>query len=123
MRRAIAIVLSAVLVTTPLKLVLAQAHQQEAVSVQQTAPPDSSGHRLIGVPLVTDNTSRLWEPLASKDAIADIFAEDGSILEPAPRDIPAGGKVAIVIVAVAMLVLLVIVLCGPKGRNCPTSST
>ena len=88
MRRAISIVLAAILVTTPLKMVLAQAAQQEAVSVQQTVPPDSSGHRLIGVPPVTDNTSRLWQPLAGKDAIADIFAEDGSIPGSAPAATP-----------------------------------
>ncbi len=83
MRAALSIVLAGLLVTTPLKLVLAQAAQQEAVSVQQTVPPDSSGHRLIGVTPVTANPSRLWEPLGGKDAIADIFTEDGLI--PGPR--------------------------------------
>ncbi len=88
MKAALSIVLAGLLVTTPLKMVLAQAAQQEAVRVQQTAPPDSSGHRLIGVPPVTDNTSRLWEPLAGKDGIADIFAEDGSIPGSAPAATP-----------------------------------
>ena len=48
MRRAISVILAAVLVTTPLKLVLAQAGQQEAVSVQRTAPPDSTPRKLTG---------------------------------------------------------------------------
>ena len=60
MRTAVSVLLATALVTTPIKLVLAQTAQQEAATVQQTAPPDSSGHRLIGVPPVTDNTSRLW---------------------------------------------------------------
>ena len=77
LRAALSLLLATALVTAPLKLVFAQTSQQDAV--QQTAPPDSSGHRLIGVPTVTDNTSWLWAPLAGKDAIADIFAEDGSL--------------------------------------------
>ncbi len=109
MRAALSVVLATALVTTPLKLVLAQAAQQEAVSVQQTAPPNSSGHRLIGLPPVTDNTSRLWEPLAGKDAIADIFAEDGSMPGPALRDMPRGAKdVAIYIVVGLVITALVL---------------
>ncbi len=118
MKAALSIVLAATLVTTPLKLVLAQAAQQEAVSVQQTVPPDSSGHRLIRVPPVTDNTSRLWEPLASEDAFADIFAEDGPVLEPAP--IPKGAKIAIYIVV--GLVLVAALLFGLLVLACATAS-
>ena len=104
MRTIVSVVLATVLVTTPLKLVLAQAAEQEAATVQQT--PDSSSHRLIGVPPVTDNTSRLWEPLASEDAFADIFAEDGPVLEPAP--IPKGAKIAIYVVVVAIALVAVV---------------
>ncbi len=106
MRRAISVILAAVLVTTPIKLVLAQAAEQEAVSVQQTAPPDSSGHRLIGVPPVTDNTSRLWEPLASEDAFADIFAEDGSLARPTPM--PKGVRIVLTFIAVVAIVVVVL---------------
>ena len=60
MRAAVSLMLATALVTTPLKLVLAQAAEQEAATVQQTRAQDSSGHRLIGVPRATDNTSRLW---------------------------------------------------------------
>ncbi len=109
MKAALSIVLAGLLVTTPLKLALAQAAQQEAVSIQQTAPPNSSGHRLIGLPPVTDNIARLWEPLAGKDAIADIFAEDGSIPGPAPRDMARGAKdVAIYIVVGLVITALVL---------------
>ena len=108
MKAALSIVLAGLLVTTPLKLVLAQTAQQEAVSVQQTVPPDSSGQRLIGVPPVTDNSSRLWEPLAGKDALAGIFAEDGSILGPAPRAIPRGAR--IVLTALAVIAATAVVL-------------
>ncbi len=92
MKAALSIVLAGLLVTTPLKLALAQAAQQEAVTVQQTVAPDSSGHRLIGAATRDRHTSRLWEPLASKDVIADIFAEDGSIPGSAPRDMTRGQK-------------------------------
>ncbi len=107
MRAALSIVLAGLLVTAPLKLVLAQAAQQEAVSVQQTVPPDSSGHRLIGVPPVTDNTSRLWEPLASKDALVDIFAYDDSETRVAAPQEFGGGGGATVLLVVVMLSLLV----------------
>ena len=107
MRAIVSVVLATALVTTPLKLVLAQATQQEAVSVQQTVVPDSSGHRLIGVPPVTDNTSRLWEPLASEDAFADIFAEDGSLAGPTP--IPKGAEIAIYIVVGLVLVAALLI--------------
>ena len=106
MRAALSIVLATALVTTPLKLVLAQAAQQEAVSVQQTVPPDSSGQRLIGVAPVTDNTSRLWEPLASEDAFADIFAEDGSLATPAPM--PKGVRIVLTFIAVVAIVVVVL---------------
>ncbi len=117
MKTALSIVLAGLLVTLPLKQVLAQAAEQEAATVQQTAPPDSSGHRLIRVPPVTDNTSRLWEPLAGKDAIADIFAYDGSETRvPVPRDIPVVAKVALVVVGIAAILLLLLVLaCSGEG--------
>ena len=115
MRAIVSLVLATALVTTPLKLVLAQAAQQEAVSVQQTALPDSSGHRLIGVPAVTDNPSRLWEPLASEDALESIFAEDGSLAGPTP--IPKGAKIAIyVVVGLLALALLILVICLIPGN-------
>ena len=110
MRAIVSVVLATALVTTPLKLVLAQATKQEAVSVQQTVVPDSSGHRLIGVPPVTDNTSRLWQPLAGKDAIADILAEDGSIPWPAPKD----ARTAIIVAVVIALVLFLLNSIGPE---------
>ncbi len=107
MRAALSIVLAGLLVTLPIKQVLAQAVQQEVGSEQRTAPPD--GHRLIGVPPVTDNTSRLWEPLAGKDALAGIYAEDGSIPGPALRDMPRGAKdVAIYIVVGLVITALVL---------------
>ena len=109
MKAALSIVLATTLLAAPLNLVLAQAAQQEAVSVQQTAPPHSSAYRLIGLPPVTDNIARLWEPLAGKDAIAGIFAEDGPIPGPAPRDMARGAKdVAIYIVVGLVITALVL---------------
>ena len=105
MKAALSIVLAGLLVTLPIKQVLAQAVQQEVGSEQRTAPPD--GHRLIGVPPVTDNTSRLWEPLASEDAFADIFAEDGSLAGPTP--IPKGAEIAIYIVVGLVLVAALLI--------------
>ena len=106
MKAALSIVLAGLLVTLPIKQVLAQAVQQEVGSEQRTAPPD--GHRLIGVPPVTDNTSRLWQPLAGKDAIADIFAEDGSIPGSAPAATPISKDARTTIIGLAALAAVVI---------------
>ena len=110
MRAAVSLMLATALVTTPLKLVLAQAAQQDAATVQQTTAQESSGHRLIGIPPVTDNTSWLWEPLAGKDATADIFAEDGLIPGPAAAPISKDAKTAMIVVAVLAAVVIGLVL-------------
>ncbi len=110
MKAALSLVLAGLLVTTPVKLALAQAAEQEAAAVQQTAPPDSSGHRLIAVPPVTDNTSRLWEPLASEDALAGIFAYDDSKTRvAAPQELAGGAGASLVAVVLVSLLLVVIV--------------
>ena len=108
MKAALSIVLAGLLVTLPIKQVLAQAVQQEVGSEQRTAPPD--GHRLIGVPPVTDNTSRLWEPLASEDALTGIFAEDGLIPGPAAAPISKDAKTAMIVVAILAAVVIGLVL-------------
>ena len=60
MRKPISIVLAGLLVLLPLQQVQAQVAQQEAVSVQQTAPPEGAAH-LFRVPPLTENTARvLW---------------------------------------------------------------
>ena len=115
MKTALSIVLAGLLVTTPLKQVFARAAQQEAVSVQQTAPTDSSGQRLIGVPPVTDNTARLWEPLASEDAIADIFAEDGLIPGPAAAPISREAEIIIGVAVVAAVVIVLVLIVNAIG--------
>ncbi len=94
MKAALSIVLAGLLVTTPIKLVLAQAAQEEAVSVQQTAPPDSSGHRLIGVPPVTDNTSRLWSTPSDRARLNTEFAGASFVQE---GGLSTAARVAIVL--------------------------
>ncbi len=112
MRTAISLVLATALVTTPIKMVLAQAAQQEAVSVQRTTPPDSSDHRLIGVPPVTDNTSRLWgtpsdrallntelaAPLTSKADLGFLYQENEE----------EGGSKTVMWVVVAVVLVIVL---------------
>ena len=72
MRAAVSVVLATALVTTPLKLVLAQAAEQEAVSEQQTAP-DNTTH-LIRVPPLTHKTARLWMVSSDKALLNTEFA-------------------------------------------------
>ncbi len=107
MKAALSIVLAGLLVTTPLKLVLAQAAQQEAATVQQTAP-DSSGHRLIGVPPVTDNTSRLWKNPADR-ARLNTELSDGLFVQRGELSIGAQVAIAIVVIAVGLLIFVAII--------------
>ena len=104
MRAALSIVLATALVTTPVKLVLAQAAQQEAR--QQTA--DSSGHRLIGVPPVADNTSRLWRN-PSDLALPNTELADGSFVQGGELSVGAQVAIAIVVIAVGLLIYAAII--------------
>ena len=107
LRAVLSIVLAGLLVTTPLKLVLAQTAQQEAVSVQQTASPDSKGHRLIGVPPVRANTSRLWRNPADR-ARLNTELSDGFFVQRGERT-AAQAAIAAVVIAVGLLILVVII--------------
>ena len=115
MRAALSIVLAGLLVTTPLKLVLAQAAKQETATVQQTAP-DSSSHRLIRVPPITDRTAPLWRPLRTHDNLADALP-DGRTMHLAPlstfavpavsaEEVAAGVAVAIVLILLVAFVII-----------------
>ena len=103
LRAVLSIVLAGLLVTTPLKLVLAQTAQQEAVSVQQTASPDSKGHRLIGVPPVRANTSRLWRNPADR-ARLNTELSDGFFVQRGELSIGAQVAIALVVIAVGLLI-------------------
>ena len=114
-RPAICLVLATSLVTTPLKLALAQAAQQDAATVQQTTTQDSSRTAgLLRVPPVTERTARLLHPSASEDTLADIFGEDGSLAGPA--SIPKGAKIVIYIVGgLALALALFLYICSTSG--------
>ena len=116
MRVAVSLVLATTLVTTPLKLVLAQAAQQQTISGQQTTAPDSSSHRPIRVPLITDRTAPLWRPLRTHDNLADALP-DGLTMHLAPlstfavpavsaEEVAAGVAVAIVLILLVAFVII-----------------
>ena len=58
MKAVLSILLAALLIILPVEQVLAQAEQQEAVSVQQTAPADGAAS-LFRVPPLSENSSLL----------------------------------------------------------------
>ena len=68
MRKAISILLAALVIVLPVEQVLAQAPQQADVRVQQAAPSEPAA-RLFRVPPLTENSARLlrnssdWAPL------------------------------------------------------------
>ena len=114
MRRAIAIVLSAILVTTPIKVVLAQADQQES----QLAATDSTRVQTparIGVPVVEPNSdAALLFTAAMRDMTT---ANDPLPFSPPYRRVSTTGKVVAIMVALLVAVLAIAAI-ACAGADC-----
>ncbi len=116
MRRAIAIVLSAILVTTPIKVVLAQASQQESqvTDIPSVVTPrtDQTPAR-IGVRLVEPNSgSALLFTVGMRD---HTLARDALPLSRPYRQVLTTGRVVAIVVAlvVALVVVVTLACAGP----------
>ncbi len=112
MRTAVSVVLATALVTTPLKLVLAQAAQQQTISGQQTTAPASSSHRPIRFPPITDRTAPLWRPLRTHDNLADALP-DGRTMHLAPLStfaVPVASDEKVVLYVLAGIVIVVLII-------------
>ncbi len=116
MRRAIAIVLSAILVTTQIKVVLAQAGQQESqvIDIPSVVTPrtDQTPAR-IGVPVVEPGSgSALLFMVGMRD---HTLARDALPLSPPYRLRMKTGKVVAIVVAllVALVVVVTLACAGP----------
>ena len=72
MRKAISIVLAALLIILPVEQVLAQAAQH--VSIQQASPPDAAA-RLFRVPPLTENAARLLRTPSDRADLDTPFEE------------------------------------------------
>ncbi len=122
MRAAVSLVLATALVTTPLKLVLAQAAGKQVATVQQATAQDSSRTAgLIRVPPVTDKTAQLLEPSTNEDALAAIFADEtwpNLGVAAAPRAIPKGAKIALIVVGVLAILFLLAAIDCSTGDGC-----
>ena len=112
MRKALSIFLAALLIILPVEQVLAQAIQQEAVSVQRTAPSDGAA-ALFRVPPLTENSARLLRTnpvdallptpnLGLAVAISPRVDELGSMPS-------TGGRIAIIVGAVLVIGAILIV--------------
>ena len=119
MRRSISIILAAVLVTTPIKIVFAQADQQAlqvtANDIPSVVPPrtDQTPVR-IGVPVVEPNSDAA---LLFTAAMRDLTTANDSLSDVAPfRRVSTVGWVAIVVVGVVVLMLVGIVIAGLSGE-------
>ncbi len=116
MRRAISIILAAVLVTTPIKIVFAQADQQAlqvtAAEIPSVVPPrtDQTPVR-IGVPVVEPNSDAA---LLFTAAMRDMTNANDPLSDVAPfRRVSTAGWVAIVVVGLAVVfVLLGVIYCA-----------
>ena len=116
MRRAIAIVLSAVLVTTPIKVVLAQAGQQESqvTATDSTRMATDQTPARIGVPVVELNShAALLFTVGVRD---HTLARDSLPLSPPYRGVSTAGKVVLIVVGLVVAVLAIAVIgCASGG--------
>ena len=120
MRAALSIVLAALLVILPVEQVLAQAVQQETVSIQQAAPDPAAA--LFRVPPLTENSVRLLRTSSDRALLNTPFAEPSL----STRDAAVGwsdwsnGKRALVVVGVivAAYVAVVVIVLSTCGDSC-----
>ena len=119
MRRAISIILAAVLVTTPIKVVLAQADQQKsqvtATDIPSVVPPHTDQTPVrIGVPVVEPNSGAA---LLFTAAMRDMTTANDPLPYAAPfRRVSTAEWIVIVVVGVVVLVLAVALIgCGTSN--------
>ncbi len=118
MRRAIAIVLSAILVTTPIKVVLAQAGQQESqvAATDSTRMATDQTPTRIGVPVVEPNSHAAL--LLTVGVRADTLASDALPLSPPYRGVSTAGKVALIAVGLAVAVFMIVIVGCAASESC-----
>ncbi len=118
MRRAIAIVLSAVLVTTPIKVVLAQAGQQQSqVASTDSMATDQTPTR-IGVPVIEPNSrSALLFTVGMAD---DTLSRHELPFSPPYRRVSTAGRV--VLLVVGLLAVAAAIVAVNVGRAVSDSS-
>ena len=74
MRKALSILLATLLIMLPVEQVLAQAIQQEAVSMQQAVPSGGAAN-LFRVPPLTENSARLLRASSDRALLSNPFAD------------------------------------------------
>ena len=111
MCKAISIVLAGLLVTLPVEQVLAQAEQQEAVSVQQTAPSDGAA-RLFRVPPLTENSARLLSTSSDRALLESSLSNTDAVVgwsdwSNAKRALVVVGVIVVAVAVAAVSVFVV----------------
>ncbi len=106
MRRAISIILAGLLVTTPLKLVFAQAAQQESqvAATDSTRMATDQTPTRIGVPVVEPGSDAAL--LFTVDMADDTLSHDALAFSPPYRRVSTAGKVALVVVGLVVLTMV-----------------
>ena len=115
MKAAFSIVLAALLIILPVEQVLAQAEQQEAVSVQQTAPSDGAA-RLFRVPPLTENSARLLSTSSERSLVPEALNPGVDELVQVPTTPESRLIRPIVAVLVVIVVVIVVLNRLSKGR-------
>ncbi len=112
MRATLSIVLAGLLVTTPLKQVLAQAAQQDSTTADTSLVREQRSQPIIRVPALTPETALLWQPLAENHP--RIFVEPS--LFDRDQDDESGNAAVIVLLLIIILVAVLTIVC--KERRC-----
>ncbi len=129
MRKALSIFLAALLIILPVEQVLAQAVQQEAVSVKQTEPADGAA-RLFRVQPLTDNSARLLRTSSDRALLNTPIADALFVQENNGEGGFAAWQVLVMVVAVVGLAVGIYYLVEgikdvdicipvPNADNCP----
>jgi hypothetical protein len=116
MKAALSIVLAGLLITLPAEQVLAQAAQQEAVSVQQTEPSDPAA-RLFRVPPLTENSALLLGASSERAQLEPSLSNRYAV--PGWSDWSNGKRALVVVgVIVAAYVVIAVIVLSTCGDSC-----
>ena len=111
MKAALSIVIAGLLIILPFEQVLAQAAQQEAVSLQPAAPLGSAAG-LFRIPPLTQNSALLLGPIPLDAPLPTQVPLNAGVDELAPMPLSTGATIGIVVVVALVIVAVAIVICA-----------
>ena len=111
MKAALSIVLAGLLVTLPIKQVLAQAAQQDSTTAETSLVREQGSQPVIRVPALTPKTALLWQPFAENppgDFVEPSLSERDAVDRWQEAGFSTAQNVALVLALVVIIVLIVL---------------